>query len=133
MNRLLLSVISLALLLGGIPTFGAEPLLSGPQPGKRIPGIFRPVAVPYAANTDKNGERINPACHYGPHPTLMVFAREVGPDLENLVKRLDAEVERLRGFQFGACVIVLTDEPAATAKKLRNLRERAKVQRVSLA
>jgi hypothetical protein len=111
-----------------------EPVISGPQPGKRVPGIFNPVAVHYAANPDFNGKRINPMCHYGPNPTIMIFARDVGPDLQKLVKRLDAEVGKLNGFRFGVSIILLTNEQPDTAvKKLRSLQDDGKVQGVTLA
>jgi hypothetical protein len=133
MRRLAVTVASLALVLCCATSRGADTLSSGPQPGQRIRELFHPVAVHYAANPDRNGERINPVCHYGPHPTVMVFARDVGPELEELVKRLDSEVGRHKGFQLGACVVLLTEEPATAAKKLRALKDRAKVERVSLA
>src|SRR5262245_607486 len=133
MRQLAVTVVSLTLVLWCSSSRGADPLPSGPQPGQRIREIFHPVAVHYAADPQKNGERINPVCHYGPHPTIMVFARDVGPELEDLVKRLDTEVGRHKGFQLGACVVLLTEEPATAAKKLRALKERTKVERVSLA
>jgi hypothetical protein len=72
-------------------------------------------------------------CHYGHNPTILVFARTVGPELEDLVKRLDSPAGRLEGFRLGVCVILLTEDEPAAVKKLRALKDRTKVQRVSLA
>jgi len=134
MTCLAINIVSLFVALVPAPKGFPEPVQSGPQPGKRIQGIFRPVAFQYAANAELNGQRINPLCHYGPNPTILIFARDVGPGLQKLVKRLDAEVGKLKPFRLGVCVVLLTDEPPeAAVKKLKSLLDGGKNQRVTLA
>jgi hypothetical protein len=133
MRRLAVSLAALAVVLVGRPSLRADPLESGPQPGKRIQELFYPEAVHDAAHPELNGKRINPICHYGPNPTILIFARDVGPDLENLVARLDDEVGRNKRYRLGVCVILLTDDSAAAARKLRALQDRTKSKLVSLA
>ena len=134
MTCLAIQLTTLVISIFPAPKVVHDPIQSGAQPGKRIQGIFQPMAVHYAANPELNGQLINPACHYGHNPTVMVFARDVGPELQKLVKRLDSEAVKLKGFRLGACVVLLTDdEPAAAEKKLRKLKDEAKIERVTLA
>ncbi|HEV3144989.1 MAG TPA: prenyltransferase/squalene oxidase repeat-containing protein [Gemmataceae bacterium] len=110
------------------------PVKSGPQPGQRIPTLFLPISVYYAANPEKNGEPVNLVCHYGGNPTVMIFARSVDSHLTKLVLRLDEAAERHQNARFGVSVVLLSGEETETAaKRLRALRENGKLKRVSLS
>lgn len=75
----LLFVLSNSLLL-------ADPVRSGPQPGAKVPGPFRPLHVT-GAHADK---RVCLYCEYGMRPVAVVFAREITPAVSQLISRLDA-------------------------------------------
>jgi hypothetical protein len=90
----------------------AEPVVSGPQAGQKVPGPFKPLHV----NGPDAGKRECLYCKFGPRPVVMVFAREASPAVAALVKKLDAATAADKDERLGSCAIFLSDSkdlPAA--------------------
>jgi hypothetical protein len=82
-----------------------EPVKSGPQPGEKVPGPFRPLNV-----TGPNaGEKVCQYCNNGANPVVMVFARETTPAVLRLVKKIDAATAAHRDAHLGSFVVFLSD------------------------
>jgi hypothetical protein len=83
----------------------AEPVKSGPQPGEKVPGPFRPLNV-----TGPNaGEKVCQYCNNDANPVVMVFARETTPAVLGLVKKIDAATAAHRDAHLGSFVVFLSD------------------------
>jgi hypothetical protein len=95
---------------GGLLSQPGEKLKSGPQPGAVLPGPFPAINV--------NGEaKGRPRClvtFFGPHPTVLVFAREPAEGKEGalaeLLKKLDAFVAKHRARDLRGGVIFLSGD-----------------------
>ncbi len=104
--------------------WAADPLVSGPQPGDKVPGPFKPLN---ATGPDAGKEECL-YCKNGARPVAMVFTRELSPGVVSLIKRLDAATAANRDADLASCVIVLNDAkgtaPAlaqwANAEKIAN-------------
>lgn len=93
-----------ALLAAGLAGQAAEPLKSGPQPGEKVPGQFRPLNV---TGPDAGKEECL-YCKNGARPVVMVFAREVTPAVAALIKKLDAATAANVDAGLATAVIVLS-------------------------
>jgi hypothetical protein len=102
---MLKKVIALALFLSVGIAVAAEPVKSGPQPGDKVPGVFKPMNV---TGPDAGKEECL-YCKQGSKPMVMVFARELSPGVVALIKKLDATTGAKAGAGLASCVIVLTD------------------------
>jgi hypothetical protein len=89
----------------GYPLPAAEPGTSGPQPGEKMPGPFKPLN----ATGEDAGKEECLYCKNGAKPVVMVFAKDVTPAVATLIKKLDAATVKNREAGLGSCVIVLTD------------------------
>jgi hypothetical protein len=78
---------------------------SGPQPGEKVPGPFKPLNI----NGPEAGQKACLYCRYGCHPVVMVFAQEVTPALRTFIQRLEAVTAAHSDCSMGSCVIVCTD------------------------
>jgi hypothetical protein len=83
----------------------AEPVVSGPQAGQKVPGPFKPLHV----NGPDAGKRECLYCKYGPRPVVMVFAREASPAVAALVKKIDAATAADKDERLGSCAVFLSD------------------------
>jgi hypothetical protein len=131
-SRLLVPLLTLAL-LPALPTFADEaPLRSGPQAGETLPGPFNPLNVTNAESPDYAGTRSDYTEQHGANPVVLVFARELGPPVLTLARRLDSEVSRNKAARLRVVVIVLSDD-AAVERRLKTLARKQALQHVSLA
>jgi hypothetical protein len=97
------AIVGLVALAAAAPA--VEPVKSGPQPGEKVPGPFRPLNV-----TGPNaGEKVCQYCNNGANPVIMVFARETTPAVLGLVKKIDAATAAHRDARLGSFVVFLTD------------------------
>jgi hypothetical protein len=104
-----------ALLAFGFAAAAAEPVASGPQPGEKVPGPFKPLNV---TGSDAGKEECL-YCKNGSKPVVMVFTRELTPGVVALIKKLDAATAANTEADLATCVIVLSDDkqlPQALAK-----------------
>jgi Fe-S oxidoreductase len=109
----------------------AGDLKSGPQVGQGITP-FHPHNVFNAELPEKNGKDNCIVCQYGTKPAVLVFARNTGNDVVEMMKKLDAEVGKVGQEKMGAAVIFLSaeDNIKETAKQLI---EKAGVKNVCVA
>jgi hypothetical protein len=89
----------------------AEPIQSGPQPGSKVPGPFKPLNL----NGPKAGQPNCIYCLNGANPVVMIFAREDSAALRSLIKKLDAATAANQEARLGTAAIYLTNDPAADA------------------
>ena len=71
------AVLGLTVALAGFVA-AAEPLVSGPQVDSRVPGAFEPFNV----NGEAAGQKNCLVCQNGGNPVVMIFAREVTPEVD---------------------------------------------------
>jgi hypothetical protein len=97
--------LGMVLTCAGFAVSAADPVKSGPQPGEKVPGQFKPLN---ATGPDAGKEECL-YCKNGAKPVVMVFAREFTPAVASLVKKLDAATAANSEAGLGSCVIVLSD------------------------
>jgi phage/plasmid primase-like uncharacterized protein len=105
----------------------ADPLASGPAVGQKLPGAFHPLNV----NGPDAGKKTCQVCKNGDGPVVVVFAREVTPAVQSLLKKIDDAMqthkeERLAGFA------VFCDGDVNVENKLRRFADRENLHRVVL-
>ena len=86
-------------------TASAEPIVSGPQVGQKVPGPFKPLHV----NGPDAGQRECLYCKFGARPVVMVFARETSPAVAALVKKIDAATAAHQDERLCSCAVFLSD------------------------
>ena len=79
------SLLMAAVLLAG-GRLAAAPVTSGPQPGSKMPGAFRPLHI----TGPEAGKRVCLYCKYAGRPVALVFAREMTPAVAELLAKIDA-------------------------------------------
>jgi hypothetical protein len=101
----------LGMVLCATAVSAADPVKSGPQPGEKVPGPFRPLNV-----TGPNaGEKVCQYCNNGANPVVMVFARETTPAVMGLIKKIDAATAVHGDAHLGSFVVFLSDATDARA------------------
>ena len=84
----------------------AEPLRSGPQVDDKVATAFEPLNVNGAAAGDHNCL----VCQNGGSPVVMIFAREVTPELTRLIKKVDQATARHKDEDMGSFVVFCSDD-----------------------
>jgi len=74
---------------------------SGPQVGAKMPGPFQPLNV----TGPDAGKKSCLYCRFGMRPVVMVFAREVSPEVGTLMKRIETATAALAEKRLGSCVV----------------------------
>lgn len=105
----------------------AREFVSGPQPGKSMPGPFEPLHI----NGADAGEEACMFCKYGDNPVVMVFATRPGVHLTELVGKLESAATGAKRA-VGACVVV-TDTNPVTRASLERLAMELHLKHVVLA
>ncbi len=96
----LAAVMGLTVVLAGFVS-AAAPLVSGPQVNSKVPGAFEPFNVTGEAAGQKNCL----VCQNGGNPVVMIFAREVTPELTKLIKRVDQTTAKHKDEEMGSFVV----------------------------
>jgi len=97
--------------LGGAVT--ADELKSGPAAGQKVPGPFHPLNV----NGEDAGKKACLYCKNGDSPVVAVFARNADdPNLQKLVKALDAVTVANAKAEMGSFVVYLSTDDKLEAK-----------------
>src|SRR5947209_9477535 len=112
----LLAVALAFLALLAAPVLAENSVVSGPQVDQRVPGPFHPLNI----NGSKAGEKNCLYCSNGTNPVAMIFAREVTPELNALIKKIDAETVKNKDAKMGSFVVFLSDD-GDLEKKLQEL------------
>ena len=76
------------LVMGLWAVMAAGTVKSGPQVGAKVPGPFSPLNV----TGPDAGKKSCLFCRFGMRPVVMIFARQVSPELVGLLKRVNAAV-----------------------------------------
>ena len=91
----------------------AEEIKSGLQAGERIGAFY----VTKVAGADEDGveqgEQLCYRCRYGSRPMVMVFARDTGGKLNDLVKEIDSAVEANQEAELKGLVTLLGEDASA--------------------
>ena len=117
---------AVALLANGILLAG--PIQSGPQVGEKVPGPFSPLNVtgPDAGKTSclycKNGSR----------PVMAIFAKQLTPAVEQLMKKIDTATAANKEQGLGSYVVFCTDS-AGLDQKLQGVARQLQIQSTVLA
>jgi hypothetical protein len=103
--------------LGAVPSFGvdndpasgadatSEPLQSGLKVGEKVPTFYvRAVTGPL-----KN-KSVCYVCRNGDRPVVMIFVRQITPELKRLLKGIDDEVDRHRAAGLRSFAVFLAGE-----------------------
>ncbi len=84
----------------------ADPLVSGPQVDGKVPGPFEP----YNVTGDAAGSKNCLVCQNQDNPVVMIFAREVTPELTKLVKRVDQITGKHKDADMGSFVVFVSND-----------------------
>ena len=99
------AVLGLTVALAGFVA-AAAPLVSGPQVNSRVPGPFEPFNV----NGEAAGRNNCLVCQNGGNPVVMIFAREVTPEVTKLIKRVDRVTANHKDADMGSFVVFLNGD-----------------------
>jgi hypothetical protein len=126
MTRTIVAAV-LAAALGGAAV--AADLKSGPQPGAKVPGPFKPFNV----NGEDAGNKACLYCKAGDSPTVAVFARNPDdPALHQLVAALEEATAKYAKAELNAFVVFCSADEKL-ADKLKAWAEKAKLKNVILS
>ena len=117
----------LAVFLGTYQSGFAQELKSGPQVGEKI--------TPFNPLNAVIGEKDDIVEAFGRNPTVLIFAKEADAGFVSLVRELDAraaKANKARPRRLNVAAILTTDDENGKAKLL-NLREKYKIDNVTLA
>lgn len=120
--------VALALVIGKVYAEKAQAVKSGPQVGQKLAGPFHPLNI----NGDKAGEKNCLYCSNGDNPVAMIFAREVTPAIETLIKKIDAATVQNKGADMGSFVVFLSDDEGL-GKQLKSMADKDKIQKTILS
>ena len=101
---------------------------SGPQVGEEIPGPYHPMNVtgPYA------GQKKCLYCKLGPSPVAVVFAREVTPQVADLLKKLDDATAKNQKKEMGSYAVFCSDD-AKISDQIKELAAKQKIEAMPIA
>jgi len=102
------AVVCLAGLALAAAISGAGTATSGPQAGDKVPGPFQPLNV----TGPDAGKKSCLVCRFGARPVVMIFAREVTPQLVELLKKVDAATVANDDKRLGSFAVVCSNDEA---------------------
>jgi transcriptional regulator of nitric oxide reductase len=124
--RISWTALTLALALP-VALIAADALKSGLPVGDQVPAFnVRDITGP------NKGKTLCYRCKYGDRPVVAVFTRKVDDTVNELVKKIDAQVGKNEAKKMAAFVVVLTDEPDVLEPKLEAVAKDAKVEHTPL-
>lgn len=121
----LLSLVASIALIGGVL---AQATKSGPQVGQEVPGPFHPLNI----NGPNAGEKYCLYCANGDNPVAVVFARDVSPELTNLIKKIDASTAANKKHSMGSYVVFCSDRKGLV-EDLKTLAAKEKLRHTILS
>lgn len=129
-NKMRASLVGIAALLLTWQTtgLGNEPIKSGPQVGKIVPGPFHPLVV----TGQWAGQKHCLYCENGSNPVAVIFARKLTPSLSQLIKKIDDATAKYGERQMGSFVVFLNDSEELP-KELKTLANRQKITKCILS
>jgi len=117
-------------------TSGEEPDMSQTetvafQSGMEVGEIPMPFEVEDITGPNK-GKTLCYRCLYGERPVVGIFVRELEPQTEALIQKIDQEVAEHQDDKLAAFVVLLAEEPAEMKSKLESIASNKKIQHVPL-
>src|SRR5262245_34790719 len=100
----------------------AEDPKSGPQVGAKVHGFHS-----LNCTGDHAGEKHCLICQNGDSPVAMIFARQVTPEITNLVKRIDQATDKNKKRGMGSFVVFLSDSDSLEME-LKEFATKEKIQ-----
>lgn len=101
------------------------------ESGMDVGAIPMPFEVEDVTGPNK-GNTLCYRCLYGERPVVGIFVRELKPETEALIQKVDQEVAAHEEDKLAAFVVLLTDDPAAVKPQLKQLASNKKIQHVPL-
>jgi hypothetical protein len=121
-------VLGLAGALLATSAFAGGTVKSGPQVDQQVPGPFHPLNVT-GANA---GEKYCLSCANGEHPVAMIFARELTPEVKNLIRKVDQATAKHQAAEMGSFVVFL-GQREGLEKELKTFADQAGLKHIVLA
>jgi hypothetical protein len=84
----------------------AASLVSGPQVDSKVPGAFEPFNV----TGDSAGQKNCLVCQNGENPVVMIFAKQVTPEVTRLIKRVDQVTGKHKDAEMGSFVVFVSSD-----------------------
>jgi len=81
----------------------------------------------------ENGEELCYRCRYGSSPIVMIFARETGGQVGDLIKKLDAAVASNQDHRLRGLLTLLGEDAGALKTRASELANQTSVQQVPIA
>jgi hypothetical protein len=92
-----------ALLSSG--TVMAGPVLSGPQPGEKVPGPFKVLNI----TGPEAGQTSCQYCNHGTRPVAVIFTKAITPEVAQLLKKIDTVTAQNKDSGLGSFAVVCND------------------------
>lgn len=122
-------VLASALLVFAVaPALALDPVKSGPQVGKAVPGPFHPLNL----TGEFAGQKHCLYCEYGSSPVAMIFARKNSPAVAKLIKQIDSATAKNSKAGLKSCVIFLSDNEKLN-DQLKQMAKKEKIQKTVLS
>ena len=104
----LLALASLAIATGFVATtvWAGGTAKSGPQNGDKVPGPFHPLNV----TGEFAGKKNCLFCSNGANPVAVVFARDLTPEVTNLLTKLDEATAKNKSASMGSFAVFCSDK-----------------------
>jgi len=127
-HRIVALGLALAVLTAGVLAEEAARVKSGPQVGEELAGPFHPLNI----NGTKAGQKNCLYCENGNNPVAMIFARDLTPEVKQLITKVDACTAKNSGCEMGAFVVFCNDDEAL-AEKLKKFANESELKKVVLS
>jgi len=118
---------SFALVLASVVVLSAAEKSSEIQSGLEL-GSFAPAFDVLDITGPKKGTELCYRCRYGSRPVVNIFAREITPELTELIKNVDKQVDANKDKRMAAFVVFLSEDGEAAEPKIKELADKNKIK-----
>lgn len=101
------------------------------QSGMEVGEVPMPFEVEDVTGPNE-GKTLCYRCLYGERPVVGIFVRELGPQTETLIQKIDQEVAAHKDDKLAAFVVLLSENPGEEKSKLKQIASEKKIQHVPL-
>lgn len=119
------AMVAAVLMVGGVAM--AAELQSGLPKGEFVPAF----TVSDITGPSK-GKDLCYRCQYGNRPVVSIFAREMTPEVAQLAKAIDGQVEKNKDARMAAFLVLLSDAPDKAKPVLEETAAKAMIKNVPL-
>jgi hypothetical protein len=128
---------SIAFVAAGVFTLHAAPLSAGAplQPGYKVNDWLQLLFVEYRVtgpHVEQPGRTSALVCTYSTRPVVMVYTREINPQVVRLIKKINAATGVHQKERLGSYVVLLCDRQNRE-KDLKTLAEKERIDRTLLS